>query len=104
MSFCGADMGRYEYLHFNYEMFKEIATSFCHTMLDLADPENAKIKLVMDEIEQNFLKLPGLDKRDDGNKNQEYFLILILLKLLVIKTLITQMTKMLKGTLFQIQM
>jgi hypothetical protein len=73
MSFCGPDVGRYEYLHFNYEMFREVAISFCQTILDLADPEQTKVKVVMDEIEQNFLKLPEINKKDDGtNKNQEY--------------------------------
>jgi len=67
LSFCGPDVGEYEYYHFNYEMFKKAAVSFCVSLVDLCDPEQTKVKQIMEEIEQNILK-PSGDKKDDSNK------------------------------------
>ena len=62
-------MGEFEYYHFNYEMFKKAAISFCLSIIDYVEPEQTKVKQIVEEIEQNILK-PN-DKRDDklpGNK------------------------------------
>lgn len=66
-------MGEYEYYHFNYEMFKKAAVSFCISLVDLCEPEQTKVKQIMEEIEQNILKPSGNDKKDDkGLGNKEY--------------------------------
>jgi len=63
ISFCGPDFGKYEYFHFTYDMLKELADSFCYSILDMHDPDQIKTKQVMEEIEQNIIK--GNDKRDE---------------------------------------
>ena len=38
-SFCGADFGKYEFFHYNQEIFYEIAVSFCKCLIDMFDPD-----------------------------------------------------------------
>eukprot|EP00828_Plagiopyla_frontata_P003071 TRINITY_DN10789_c0_g1_i1.p1 TRINITY_DN10789_c0_g1~~TRINITY_DN10789_c0_g1_i1.p1 ORF type:complete len:218 (-),score=40.50 TRINITY_DN10789_c0_g1_i1:180-833(-) len=69
VSFCGADFGKYEYLHFNLEIYKEISWMFCHSIIDCFEPEQTKVKAVMEEIEnmvvkQNEKKNVGDDSSD----------------------------------------
>lgn len=56
-------------------MFKELADSFCASILDLAEPDQTKTKQVMDEIEQTIIKGSETNKRDGntgkGANNQE---------------------------------
>ena len=68
ISFCGADYGRYEYLHFNNEMFREIGNQFCVTILDLTDQDQSKVVKIQEEIDLNYLKIQEA-KKDDSNKN-----------------------------------
>mmetsp|Transcript_13479 Transcript_13479/g.11544 ORF Transcript_13479/g.11544 Transcript_13479/m.11544 type:complete len:495 (+) Transcript_13479:437-1921(+) len=68
ISFCGPDFGKFEYLHFNYDMFREMAVTFCHSILDMTDPDQAKVNKIMEEIEQNILKASDPNKKDDANK------------------------------------
>lgn len=64
ISFCGPDFGKYEYFHFTYDMLKELADSFCYSILDMNDPDQTKVKQTMEEIEQNIIK--GIDKKDEN--------------------------------------
>lgn len=66
ISFCGPDFGKYEYFHFTYDMFKELADSFCASILDVADPDQTKAKQVSEEIDQNIIKTGGMDRKDDA--------------------------------------
>lgn len=54
-------------------MLKELADSFCYSILDMNDPDQTKVKQTMEEIEQNIIK--GIDKRDENvqkvSNNQE---------------------------------
>ena len=43
---------------------KELADSFCYSILDMNDPDQTKTKQVMEEIEQNIIK--ANDKRDEN--------------------------------------
>ncbi len=73
ISFCGADYGKSEYLHYNTDMFKQIASTFCLSILDLADPEQTKVNKANEEIELNYLTLNQPKKEDAKNAgNQEY--------------------------------
>jgi cytosolic carboxypeptidase protein 2/3 len=51
ISFCGADNGKYEYFHFNLENYKEIAEEFFQSIIDFFEPEQTKVKLLLEEIE-----------------------------------------------------
>ena len=63
-------MGKYEYFHFNYDLFYEMSLSFCHSLIDLTEPEQIKVKLAIDEIEQTTNKAEK--KESEKNNNQEY--------------------------------
>jgi len=79
-------------------MFRQAAAGFFQTILDIAEPEQLKVKQAMEEIESNLLdKQNGIDKKDDGAKfsaNQEYKSLSILLISVVIKILIILMKVM----------
>lgn len=50
-------------------MLKEAAHAFFYTVLDLIDPEQAKVKQSMEEIEQNSIeKLGANEKKDENSK------------------------------------
>ena len=66
ISFCGPDFGKYEYFHFTFDMFKELADSFCHSILDFYDSDQTKAKQIQDEIEQTIIKAGSQDKKDEG--------------------------------------
>ncbi|CAD8070138.1 unnamed protein product [Paramecium sonneborni] len=73
MSFCGADFGKYEYFHFNLDIYKEIAQSFCLSIIDCYEPEQIKVKQVLEEIEQNSLKNQQKDdKNNSGDEGSDY--------------------------------
>ncbi|KAL4508114.1 hypothetical protein ABPG72_021487 [Tetrahymena utriculariae] len=66
ISFCGADLGKYEYFHFNLDIYKEIAQGFCQSIIDCFEPEQLKVKKIQEEIEQMMSK----NERKDGDKYQ----------------------------------
>lgn len=65
ISFCGADSGKYEYFHFNQDIYKEIAHSFCNSIIDCFEPEQIKVKKVLEEIDQMSSKI---DKKETADK------------------------------------
>jgi hypothetical protein len=69
LSFCGADFGEREYLHFNLDQFKEIAQGFCQSILELYDPDQVKVRQVSEELERLLLKNDRVDedKKSDGD-------------------------------------
>ena len=50
-SFCGSDQGRYSDFHFNIMMLEEAGHKFCETILDFCDPDQIKVKQVLEELE-----------------------------------------------------
>ena len=38
ISFCGSDFGNYNYYHFNNTIYREIAESFCQSIVDYYEP------------------------------------------------------------------
>jgi hypothetical protein len=54
-------------------MFKQIASTFCLSIIDLAEPEQTKVNKANEEIELNYLTLNQAKKEDPKNAgNQEY--------------------------------
>lgn len=68
MSFCGSDFGKYEYFHFNLEIFKEIAQSFCFSLLEYHNADDSKLKFLLDEIEQLSVKPNNEKKEEKGER------------------------------------
>jgi len=50
VSFCGADMGKYEFKHFNLDNYRGMAEAFCSSILDLYEPEQTKVKQVTSDL------------------------------------------------------
>jgi len=55
-SFCGPDIGPFSDFHFNTEHLKRVGHSFCDAILDYCDPDQSKVKLVIEELEIIFPK------------------------------------------------
>lgn len=72
VSFCGADAGKLEYKHFNIDNYRSMAEAFCMTICDLYEPEQAKVKLVMSDLEQNLLKYEKFGDDDSGGDDSDY--------------------------------
>ena len=53
-SFSGADFGRYADFHFNTEHLMQVGYNFCEAVLDFCDPDQSKVKLILEELEIMF--------------------------------------------------
>lgn len=71
ISFCGADFGKYEYFHFNQDIYEQIAHDFIMSLYDFFDPEGSKIRNVVEEIDQMMLKSNG-EKKDKETDDSDY--------------------------------
>ena len=68
MSFCGSDFGKYEFYHFNINIYRDIANAFCQSLEEYYEPSQNKYRKALEELE-NLSKNPN--KADDNNK--KYF-------------------------------
>jgi hypothetical protein len=50
-SFCGADFGKHQDLHFNTDMLQAIGPKFCETLLEYHNLDPARLKAIQDELE-----------------------------------------------------
>lgn len=50
-SFCGPDQGKYADYHFNIDILEEVGHKFCETVLDFCDPDQIRVKQVLEEFE-----------------------------------------------------
>lgn len=50
VSFCGSDFGKYEFYHFNVNIYREIANSFCQSLEDYYEPSQVKVKKAVEEL------------------------------------------------------
>jgi len=50
-SFCGPDQGKYADYHFNIDILEEVGHKFCETIMDFCDPDQIKVKQVLEEFE-----------------------------------------------------
>lgn len=64
-SFCGPDCGKFADYHFNLDLLQEVGHKFCETILDFCDPDQIKVKQVLEELE---IMLP---KASDSESDEE---------------------------------
>lgn len=50
-SFCGPDQGKYADYHFNIDLLQEMGHRICDTILDFCDPDQVKVKAILEELE-----------------------------------------------------
>lgn len=50
-SFCGCDQGKYADYHFNQDLLCEMGHRICDTILDFCDPDQIKVKQILEELE-----------------------------------------------------
>jgi len=70
-SFCGADQGKFADYHFNTDLLQEVGHRFCDTILDFCDPDQVKVKAVLEELEIMLPKASesGSDEESDGDSD-----------------------------------
>ena len=71
MSFCGADFGKFEFFHFNFDIYEQIAHDFVASLNDFFETEGNKVKNVIDEIETIILKNSN-DKKEKDDDDSDY--------------------------------
>lgn len=64
MSFCGSDFGKYEYYHFNVNIYRDIANAFCQSLEEYYEPSQNKYKKALEELDS----LSRNPKQDENNK------------------------------------
>ena len=65
-SFCGPDQGKFADYHFNLDLLQEVGHKFCETILDFCDPDQIKVKQVLEELE---IMLPKASDSDSGDES-----------------------------------
>lgn len=50
-SFCGCDQGKFADYHFNQDLLQEMGHRICDTILDFCDPDQVKVKQILEELE-----------------------------------------------------
>ncbi len=70
-SFCGADQGKFADYHFNTDLLQEVGHRFCDTILDFCDPDQVKVKAVLEELEIMLPKASesGSDEESEGDSD-----------------------------------
>ena len=68
-SFCGPDQGKYADYHFNQDLLCEFGHRVCDTILDFLDPDQVKIRQVLEDLEIMLPQSGGLDS--DSGSDQE---------------------------------
>ena len=71
MSFCGADFGKFEFFHFNYDIYEQIAHDFVSSLSDFFEMDGNKVKNVIDEIDTVILKNNG-EKKEKETDDSDY--------------------------------
>lgn len=69
-SFCGCDQGKFADYHFNQDLLQEMGHRICDTILDFCDPDQIKVKTILEELE---ISLPntGYGGSDSDNSDGE---------------------------------
>lgn len=70
-SFAGADQGKFADYHFNTDLLQEVGHRFCDTILDFCDPDQVKVKAVLEELEIMLPKASesGSDEESEGDSD-----------------------------------
>ena len=67
-SFCGPDQGKFADYHFNLDLLQEVGHKFCETILDFCDPDQIKVKQVLEELEIMLPKASDSDSDEDSGE------------------------------------
>ena len=70
-SFCGSDIGKYADYHFNQDMLQEMGHRICDTILDFCDPDQVKVKQVLEELEIMHPQDQGSDSESDEESDSD---------------------------------
>lgn len=71
-SFCGADQGKFADYHFNTDLYQEVGHRFCDTILDFCDPDQVKVKAVLEELEIMLPKASESESDEDSDADSDY--------------------------------
>ena len=70
-SFCGADQGKFADYHFNLDLLQEVGHRFCDTILDFCDPDQIKVKQVLEELEIMLPKASDSESEDESDGDSD---------------------------------
>lgn len=68
-SFCGPDQGKFADYHFNLDLLQEVGHKFCETILDFCDPDQIKVKQVLEELEIMLPKASDSESDEDSGEH-----------------------------------
>ena len=71
-SFCGADYGKYADFHFNTDLSQEVGHKFCETIIDFCDPDQVKVKSILEELEIMFPKGSDDESEEGSNADSDF--------------------------------
>lgn len=71
-SFCGADYGKYADFHFNTDLLQEVGHKFCETIIDFCDPDQVKVKDILEQLEIMFPRNSEEDSDDGSNADSDF--------------------------------
>ena len=71
-SFCGPDIGKFADYHFNQDLLQEMGHRICDTILDFCDPDQVKVRQILEELE---ISMPqdGADSESDEDSDESDF-------------------------------
>lgn len=70
-SFCGADQGKFADYHFNQDLLQEMGHRICDTILDFCDPDQVKLKAILEELEIMLPSGQGNDSDCDSDQDSD---------------------------------
>ena len=70
-SFCGADQGKFADYHFNQDLLQEMGHRICDTILDFCDPDQVKVKQILEELEILLPQDHGSDSDSSEGSDQD---------------------------------
>jgi cytosolic carboxypeptidase protein 2/3 len=71
-SFCGPDFGKFADYHLNTDLLQEVGHTFCQTICDFCDPDQIKVKNILQELEILYPKKDEESDDNDSNADSDF--------------------------------
>ena len=70
-SFCGPDQGKFADYHFNQDLLQEFGHRICDTILDFCDPDQVKVKQILEDLEIMVPQEGNSDSESDEGSDED---------------------------------
>ena len=71
-SFCGPDIGKFADYHFNQDLLQEMGHRICDTILDFCDPDQVKVRQILEELEISMPQDGGYSESDEDSDESDF--------------------------------